>query len=366
MVDTLRLFLTSRGEGSLVHIVDAQLSPTLALSCHGDAASRDCRGSALSLAEDFPSERSVGPVSAPLPFGVAVGGSTVFVTHLAPVENPPGSGLNPEGFLVHFPAGEPPARSAIRDPRYFTSIGATTAHAVASDGQFAFFTGRPNRFNPQAVLLRWWLNTEEETLSDTQKEPVPTGAMLENFYRAVETRGIAVSKDLNPAPELDERRLFIAGRTPDTLLVLKLTVPTDSSGKATGSPQFFLERAVSLPQGPNELAVIERDNKRPVVAISCENFLTGQDADLGEVVFYDDEVGQLVARVRVGSQPFGLAVDRRSASARIFAANFGDGQIAVIDMPNVDAPQGVKVVAHLGLPHVCLDSPSDSKCQEAQ
>ena len=35
-------------------------------------------------------------------------------------------------------------------------------------------------------------------------------------------------------------------------------------------------------------------------------------------------------------------------------SNFGDGRISVIDVPELDRPQGARLVAHLGEQQLCL------------
>jgi hypothetical protein len=66
-------------------------------------------------------------------------------------------------------------------------------------------------------------------------------------------------------------------------------------------------------------------------------------------------VGELVAHVpAVGIQPFGVAVDRRGSGARLYLSNFGDGRVAVVDIPDLARPQDARLVAHLGQSQLCL------------
>jgi DNA-binding beta-propeller fold protein YncE len=88
------------------------------------------------------------------------------------------------------------------------------------------------------------------------------------------------------------------------------------------------------------------------------------------VAIYDPDVGQVVAQVSVGErsgtqspQPFGLAVQQQGTGARIFASNFGDGRIAVIDIADLGSPQLARLVAHVG---VRQDVGESAQCQEEQ
>jgi hypothetical protein len=77
-----------------------------------------------------------------------------------------------------------------------------------------------------------------------------------------------------------------------------------------------------------------------------------------------------VAQVSVGQirgtespRPFGLDVQREGNSARVFASNFGDGRISVIDIPNLDSPQDARLVAYLGARQ---DVGQSATCREVQ
>jgi hypothetical protein len=156
---------------------------------------------------------------------------------------------------------------------------------------------------------------------------------LETVYRVSDARGVGLSAD--------ERRLYLAGRSPDSLLVFGISDP------AGNFPVVRAMRAVSLPNAPSELKVLRRPGHGDLVLVSC----TGA----GVLAFYDDDVGTVVAQLPgLGEQPFGLAVDRRGDGARIFVSNFSDGRIAVVDLPDLLRPQEARIVAHLGHQQVCL------------
>jgi hypothetical protein len=56
----------------------------------------------------------------------------------------------------------------------------------------------------------------------------------------------------------------------------------------------------------------------------------------------------------VGTQPFGLAVDQQGNAARLFVSSFGDGRVAVLEIPDLLRPQGLRLVTQLGKSQACL------------
>ena len=77
----------------------------------------------------------------------------------------------------------------------------------------------------------------------------------------------------------------------------------------------------------------------------------------GVVSIYDDDLGRLAAQIiGVGSQPFGLAVQRTEytrggrmiEAVRLFVSNFADGRIAVIDVPDLGRPNEAWLIGYLG------------------
>jgi hypothetical protein len=83
-------------------------------------------------------------------------------------------------------------------------------------------------------------------------------------------------------------------------------------------------------------------------------------------------VGDIVAQVQeLGDQPYALAVDARpnatgGLGARVYVANFGDGQVSVIDINDLNNPQNAFVVARLGNLQRCAgDQADDDDCSEA-
>jgi DNA-binding beta-propeller fold protein YncE len=198
-------------------------------------------------------------------------------------------------------------------------IGSGAANSVAVSGPWVYVSGRI--ISPAPNLMRL-VNRDKVVLSTA----------LESFFRVSDARSIAVSSD--------GKRLFLVGRAPDTLLIVNIDNPT-------GFPTLNFVRGVTLPDAPNDVKVIARPGQGDLVAVSC--------TAAGSVVLYDDEVGDLVSYIGgVGSQPYGLAVDVRPTSARIYVSSYGDGRIGVIDVPELSRPQDARLVAHLGEQQVCL------------
>lgn len=198
-------------------------------------------------------------------------------------------------------------------------IGVGAANSVALAPPWVYVSGRI--LSPAPNLLRL-VNRDRVVLSSS----------LESFFRVSDSRSLALSSD--------GRRLFLVGRVPDTLLIVNI----DSS---SGAPALTFLRGVPLPDAPNDVKVIARPGQGDLVVVSC--------TAAGSVVFYDDDVGDLVSYVGgLGLQPFGLGVDVRGDAARIFVSLHGDGRIAVIDVPDLNTPQTARLVAQIGAQQLCL------------
>jgi hypothetical protein len=198
-------------------------------------------------------------------------------------------------------------------------IGVGASNSVAIAGPWIYVSGRI--LSPAPNLLRV-VNRDRVVLSSS----------LESFFRVSDSRSLALSSD--------GRRLFFVGRVPDTLLIVNID---DSSGV----PALTFIRGVPLPDAPNDVKVIARPGRGDLVAVSC--------TAAGSVVFYDDDVGDLVSYVGgIGLQPYGLGVDVRGNQARLYVTLHGDGRVAVIDVPDLNRPQTARLVAHLGEQQLCL------------
>jgi hypothetical protein len=329
---TLRLFVPSRSENNRLQIVDVGSSGITCGAYAGTGSPIDCGAQAPSLSIHAKASDPTGKPAAPSPFGVAVSADgTLYVTALSAADSPFGSLTNFENFLVRTSAAQP----QIQDSS-FQSLGQGGADSVVVGARYAYVSGRfLTAVNGQVdVVLR---------LFDTEA----SGALalrfplLESQFHVIEARGIALNAT--------ETRLYLVGRTPDTLLVM------DLFDAASGSPRIQLNHAVPLPVGADRIKMIERPGKAPLAVITC--------SIANSVAIYDDETGQLADIVEnVGSQPSGLAIDPIGAGARIYTSNFTDGRVAVIDLPDSNRPQDARVVAHLGKLQTCLVRADDPSC----
>jgi hypothetical protein len=353
-----RLFVPSRSEGMKFQAVDTVIDGgTIALSCFPAANSDkplDCGANAPSTSPNFLEQSAAGVPRAPIPFGVSVavrscsadadcytdagpndgracsnsvcksGGdpfADVYVTSLQQADSPLGSGLNLSGYMVRAASD----RMTI-DQTNFVTLSTGASNSAASGKRWTYVTGR--FVAPYPALLR---------LVDVNNNVLLPG--LEQYFGVIDTRGIAIGSN--------EARLFVVGRSPDVLMVIRVDNPT------ADLPGLQIVRAVPLPNAPQQVRVIPRPGRGDLVAVTSSGS--------GVVSIYDEDVGNLVAQVtNVGLQPFGLAVDLRGVGARLYASDFNDGRVAVIDIPNLGLPQDARLVAHLGVEQLCLTRPTQT------
>ena len=340
----IRLFVPTRAEGDLLEIVDAQGSTLTCL--HGGT---NCIDPALSLTalENV----GDGKPRAPEPIGVAVASSgdadvDVMVTHLKTADSPPKTNMNPETYVVDLSAMNPVIASTS-----FVSLGLVASGAgpstssVAIGSRYAYLSARYISASGTMIFVldRQSKVTDPVTMRTTMTLYNPG---LEASYLTLESRGVALGRN--------ETRLYVAGRSPDSLVVANILPP---SGNV---PNLRVARAVSLPDGPNQVKVISRPPRGDLVVVTSST--------AGVVSIYDDDVGRLVSQIAgVGSQPFGIAVQPADPNgphpnvARVFVSNFGDGRVAVIDV-DVVQPEKSRLVAHLGKTQTCLLQENDASC----
>jgi DNA-binding beta-propeller fold protein YncE len=339
-----RLFVPVRSEGSFLHAIE--LTGPTSLSCV-QGTGRNCVDAALSLTQVPGSVEGQPRAPAPIGVSVAPGSNEVWVTHLEGADSPVGTGLNSATYLVRVPANEEPPGVTTADffPLGSAELGFGGAHTAVAGQRYVYVTGRNYTVGQgvsrsAAFLLR---------LVDRQNPGRLLDPNLGAAFATLEARGLALSAD--------ETRLYIVARQPDTLLVV------DVVGANTLSPTLSVVNAVPLPDGATGLVVLPRAStdgqpRGNVVAVTC--------SFAGVVAIYDEEVGQLVAQVSgVGEQPFGLSADQRGNAVRLFASNFADGRVAIIDLPNLDIPQDARLVAHLGTLQVLDPDQGTTVCQES-
>lgn len=317
-----RLFVPSREEGSFLHIVEAQGT---SLDCaSGD---RSCTDAGLSL-ED-PRYSPTGKPRAPQPYDLTITpAGRLFVTHLDPANEPAGTEQNPESYLVSLDAANPELSA-----ESFIRLGAAaSASSIIAGSRYLYFSGRELLGD---IVLR--------TLDTTQNTIATAG--LRATYNIGEARGLALSPD--------EQRIYIGGRRPDTLVVAEISGPTSDV------PSFRAVRAIAAPAGINELQLIARPGRGSLVVATCTT--------ANSLIVYDEDAGQIVANLTdVGTQPYAVEISPQGAGARLYVTNFGDGQIAVVDIPDLNRAQEARRVARIGAHQRCLLNAGGSGCGGGQ
>ncbi len=328
----VRLYLPTRSEQHRLYALDAPIPPAgsppslgcftpagaLPATTSEDGGTTNCTPTGLSLVAFEKTETGIPRASAPI--GVAVSRSReVWVTSLQQADTPRGTTLDTRAYVVHVNGDNP-----VITEQNFVNIGSGATNSVVVGERYAYATGRIYAASVPANLLRAIDTTRFTTFS----------TFLENTFTVFEGRGIALSTG--------EDRLYLLGRSPDTLIVASVT------NKGGAVPDVRVERAVPLPEGPSLITTIARPGKSDLVMITCSTS--------GVVVFYDDEVGNLTAQIGgVGLQPYAIAVDDRpTGGARIYITNFTDGRVAVIDVPDLSRPASAKIVAFLGGSQLCI------------
>ncbi len=324
-----RLFVPTRAEGSLLHSIDT-VGGTL--ECVAGQGAKDCRQGSVSLSNWDPSERVAKPrAQEPIGVGISAQGD-VFVSHIQPADNPIGSGQEFESYLVRLHADNPQVINAAS----FTSIGSGGSNSVAVGKRYAYVTGRFN--SPPLRLVDTRRATDNVLISNLEGTP-----FMSESYNALDQRGVVLSSD--------ERRVYMATRLPDSLVVM------DIDGPEREFPSLKVANAVAAPEGPNLIQLIERPGRGALVLMTC--------TAAGVLAIFDEDLGSIVAQVpAVGFQPYGLAVDRRGNAARVFVSNFGDGTVAVVDINDLLRPYEAHLVGRLGAPQTCIVRERDASCKE--
>ncbi|HUM12594.1 MAG TPA: hypothetical protein VLT82_16730 [Myxococcaceae bacterium] len=346
-----RLFIPSRSEGDEVAIMDITQPSDggVPLRCFFSGGT-DCTVDALRLAvEQTPG--SFGIPAAPQPYSVTLAPDSdqIYVTHLRPASSPAQSVTNLQNFLVTLHQSELDAARAAwaTDGGYtvpdsaFSAIGRGATNSIVVTTDFLYVSGRAKLVSTDPDVLLRVVDRASNLVAYPQ---------LQLVWASLDARAL----QLRP----DGQRLYLAVDNPAALLVIDVGAPPAPEL----APSFTLVRAVPLPEGPNDVQLLTRTGRAPLVVVSCS-------VD-GSLAFYDDDLGQIAALVPgVGAVPFAITIDRRGDFARLYVSNFGDGRIAVVDVPLSVAAAGgrlaPRLVAHIGAKQYCLLATDDRNCVDS-
>jgi len=343
-----RLLIPSRAEASPLQIADTTGAE---IECAGDPSGDDCSAGAFSLEANrligagvprapapFSASIYKGP-SIPNPAGteppfLAETGDT-FVTSLQVADSPAASGQNFRASVVTLNAFN---TEAVGDDA-FIPMGIAPTESVVMGRRYAFMSG------PQSVALRM--------VDHWSGAPRVINSSVESQFNLLDTRGLALTPD--------ESQLFLVARRPDALLTLRVR------GSLADFPSLGVIHAQLLPLGASQVRVVDKPSGGHVAFISClgTQSYDAVGASQGSLVVWDDASAKVVSLLDgFGFQPYGLAVQLIGGGARVYVGLFGEGRIAVVDVPDLDAPDDVRLVARLGTSHVCIVNPSARGCTE--
>jgi len=343
---TARLFVPSRAENSFLHGIDVQGNT---LKCAQNPITNDCTLGALSLTTDV-AEKVDDVPRAPAPLGLRVSLNTaqqpeVWVTHIEAADSPTGSSKAFRSYLVRVPGDPLGPTLAANDffPLSGQGLASGAGHATAIGSRYAYVTGRTYVANDTTQSAAFLLRLVDR---NTPTRVLETG--LRQLYSTIEARDIALS----PTRVGDTERLYVVARSPDTLLVVDVA---DAEGLR---PTVSVVDAVPLPDGANQLVVMNRGALGDLVAVTATT--------TGVVAIYDAALGQIVSQIdNMGRQPYGISadVDTVNNTARLYVTAFGDGQVDVIDIPDLAVAQNARLVARLGVPQGRNEEDGTSTCE---
>jgi hypothetical protein len=334
-----RLFVVARSETNSLHAIDIQGNGH-ALSCAQPGGGSYCLPG-ISLTGLIPGGKDDLP-RAPAPIGVSVAPSVegnrpeVWVTHAEAADSPARSSTAFQTYVVRVPGDELSLTAESFFPLGTNGLSIGGAHATAIGKRYVFISGRSYAAGLAGTLSASFLLRLLDRNNPTRI--IETG--LRDVYQSLEARGLALNAT--------GTRLYLVTRFPDSLLVV------DIANAEGDVPKLSVVDSVPLPDAASQVQVLSRTdaNGQPLgdlVAVTC----SASSLTSGVVAFYDANLGQLVAQVDgIGLQPYGLAVDQRrrgqTDSARLYVTTFGDGRVAVLDIPDLANPQGARLVAHIG------------------
>jgi len=347
-----RLFMASR-YSNLVTAIDVE--DDTGLSCFGGGTNCNNQVAAPPLViETAPGANQLLDVFGVSNEIVAGGERDVFITHLRDQAYGSGGVTSASAYGNNFSAtGEAyVVRQSVDDPSCrlaepVGSVGTSASVALTQDNLiYTLFTGRYGGVgNAIRVLTLPGGGCQGPDAGQTAIDlNIPNLFNIDLSYvvGGNDGRGIQLSTSGD--------RAFALVRNPDSLVVLRISGTT---------PQGLLIHPSSvapLPPGPTELLPIHRvsPSGTPIgdlVAISC--------ADSSTLAFYDDELGTVTAALaNIGNEPFAIVGALRTVGVgaaaqvlpgiRLFVTDFGSGQIAVVDVPDLSDARSAQVVAFIG------------------
>ena len=167
------------------------------------------------------------------------------------------------------------------------------------------------------------------------EEPSLTNPYLRLVSQVQIPEGIAFDRARDIAVSGDGTRLYASYRSPSSLVVV------DISEDADGNPRNHVLHKIPVSQGAGSIAVV------PGTGASDERvFVSCYTDDRVEVV--DPYAGQVVASVRTGRGPFGMAfVDNPALGIRrLYVAHFRDSSVGVIEL-DPSSPHYLSLVAEI-------------------
>ena len=322
-----RLIVPSRAEGSLLQLMDTSGER---ITCLGDPASNDCSVGATSLEANRLTSTGVPRASAPFSVSISKPDGETYLTSLQQVDSPAASGQNPTVYALKLNVFTPDITND-----NFIDLGLVRSESVRMGHRYAFMTGA------QTLALRLIDRGTGKLLN----------AFVESNVNILDTRGLALASD--------ESEVFVLSRNPDALLVMS------ARGTDTDAPVLSLTHVELLPLGASQVVSLDKPSGGRVVFVTClgtQSYdATGQAQ--GSLIVYDSKAGQPVATLTgFGFAPYGLAVQPIGPGARFYVGLFGEGRIAVVDVPNLENPEDIRLVARLGTSHVCTVNPGSRGC----
>ena len=357
-VDTRRnrLFLPTRSAGQDDELVVLDTAPDggSSMSCFFSGGN-DCTLDAILVAlEQTPG--AIGYPAAPQPYSATVapepGRDEIYMTHLQPASSPAQTINNLMNFLVtlHQPdldaarAAYPTQGRYVPPDSAYSAIGRGSSNSIIVADNFLFVSGRVKFVLSDPDVLLRIVERDSKLVAFPQ---------LQLVWASIEARALQI----RPASGSQPARLYLAVQSPSALLVIDVGAPAGQDLP----PTVTLVRGVPLPEGPNDVQLIPRPHgQKPLVAVTCY-------VD-GSVVFYDDDLGQIGGLVPgVGALPFAMAIDSRGPDwARVYVSNFGDGRVAMIDVPLSPLIGGEtfspRLIGHVGSKQYCLIGTDQSNC----